>query len=208
MSPLFLGLKNKPSEKPELCLLPASCWFIAYLIFLPWRWRQHIPPKCQLSFNELHSIISQDSTLTANTVRICIKWAQTTLRNYIGFPPWYSWSLWSFWPVSCLHAQGQSWPSSYLDTNSSNFILLVFIKGQLFQNSCPQWKNSEPWLSSCLKIMKDMYNWEITIICIFIFKLNVRMIDRPSDRRLSEKLVPTFADRGCRVVSAMDSYGR
>jgi hypothetical protein len=31
---------------------------------------------------------------------------------------------------------------------------------------------------------------------------------RPSDRPLSTKLVPTFADRGCRVVSAMDPYGR
>jgi hypothetical protein len=31
---------------------------------------------------------------------------------------------------------------------------------------------------------------------------------RPSERRLSAKLVPTFADRGCRVVSATDPYGR
>jgi hypothetical protein len=31
---------------------------------------------------------------------------------------------------------------------------------------------------------------------------------RPSDRRLLAKLVPTFADRGCRVVSATDPYGR
>jgi hypothetical protein len=30
----------------------------------------------------------------------------------------------------------------------------------------------------------------------------------PSDRRLSAKLVPTFADRGCRVVSMTDPYGR
>jgi hypothetical protein len=30
---------------------------------------------------------------------------------------------------------------------------------------------------------------------------------RPSDRRLWAKLVPTFADRGCRVVSAADPYG-
>jgi hypothetical protein len=28
---------------------------------------------------------------------------------------------------------------------------------------------------------------------------------RPSDRRLSEKLVPPFANRGCRVVSATDT---
>jgi hypothetical protein len=30
----------------------------------------------------------------------------------------------------------------------------------------------------------------------------------PSDRRLSAKLVPTFADRGCHVVSATDPHGR
>jgi hypothetical protein len=31
---------------------------------------------------------------------------------------------------------------------------------------------------------------------------------RPSDRRLSAKLMPTFADRGCRVVRATDPHGR
>jgi hypothetical protein len=31
---------------------------------------------------------------------------------------------------------------------------------------------------------------------------------RPSDRRLSAKLVPTFADKGCHVVSVTDPYGR
>jgi hypothetical protein len=31
---------------------------------------------------------------------------------------------------------------------------------------------------------------------------------RPSDRRLSAKLVPTFSDRGCHVVSVTDLYGR
>jgi hypothetical protein len=29
---------------------------------------------------------------------------------------------------------------------------------------------------------------------------------RPSDRRLSAKLVPTFADTGCHVVSVTDAY--
>jgi hypothetical protein len=31
---------------------------------------------------------------------------------------------------------------------------------------------------------------------------------RPSDHRLSAKLVPTFADRGCHVVSMMDPCSR
>jgi hypothetical protein len=30
----------------------------------------------------------------------------------------------------------------------------------------------------------------------------------PSDRRLSAKLVPTFADRGCHMVSVTDPYSR
>jgi hypothetical protein len=31
---------------------------------------------------------------------------------------------------------------------------------------------------------------------------------RPSDRRLSAKWLPTFADRGCHVVKVTDPYGR
>jgi hypothetical protein len=31
---------------------------------------------------------------------------------------------------------------------------------------------------------------------------------RPSDRRLSANLVPTFAEKGCHVVIATDPYGR
>jgi hypothetical protein len=31
---------------------------------------------------------------------------------------------------------------------------------------------------------------------------------RPSDRRLSANLVPTFADSGCHVASVTDPYGR
>jgi hypothetical protein len=32
-------------------------------------------------------------------------------------------------------------------------------------------------------------------------------LHRPSDSRLSAKLVPTFTDRRCHVVSVMDPYG-
>jgi hypothetical protein len=31
---------------------------------------------------------------------------------------------------------------------------------------------------------------------------------RPSDRRLSAKWLPTFANKGCHVVSVTDPYGR
>jgi hypothetical protein len=31
---------------------------------------------------------------------------------------------------------------------------------------------------------------------------------RPSDRRMSAKLMPTFTDRGCRVVNGTDPHAR
>jgi hypothetical protein len=40
------------------------------------------------------------------------------------------------------------------------------------------------------------------------FSRQVNYANRVSGRRLLVTLVPTFAGRGCRVVSATDSYGR
>jgi hypothetical protein len=37
---------------------------------------------------------------------------------------------------------------------------------------------------------------------------SARELYRPNDRRLSAKLVPAFADRGCHVVIVTDPYGR
>jgi hypothetical protein len=41
----------------------ASCWFLAWLILWPWRWRQQVHPKCWLTFNRLLDIISQETEL-------------------------------------------------------------------------------------------------------------------------------------------------
>jgi hypothetical protein len=42
----------------------------------------------------------------------------------------------------------------------------------------------------------------------FVAHTHTHELYRPSDRRLSAKLVPTFADRGYHVVSVADPYGR
>jgi hypothetical protein len=36
-----------------------SHWFLVWLILRPWRWRRYVPPKCWLTCNGLHSVISQ-----------------------------------------------------------------------------------------------------------------------------------------------------
>jgi hypothetical protein len=44
----------------EICImLPASFLFLAWLILLLSIWRQHVPPKRQLTSNGLHGVISR-----------------------------------------------------------------------------------------------------------------------------------------------------
>jgi hypothetical protein len=45
-----------------------SRWFLARHIFRPWRWRRYVPPKRRLTFNGLHSIMSQKMVLFITTV--------------------------------------------------------------------------------------------------------------------------------------------
>jgi hypothetical protein len=42
-------------------------WFLAWLILWPWWWRWHVPPKCWLTFNGLHGVISQKTELFITT---------------------------------------------------------------------------------------------------------------------------------------------
>jgi hypothetical protein len=41
------------------CCHLLSRWFLAQLVLQPLRWRQYDPPKCRLTFNGLHGVISQ-----------------------------------------------------------------------------------------------------------------------------------------------------
>jgi hypothetical protein len=44
--------------------LPDSCWFVAWIILQPWRWRPHVSPKRRFTFNGLNGVISQNVELT------------------------------------------------------------------------------------------------------------------------------------------------
>jgi hypothetical protein len=44
--------------------MPVS-WFLAWFILRPWRWRRHISPKCLLTFNGLHCVVTQKIELIA-----------------------------------------------------------------------------------------------------------------------------------------------
>jgi hypothetical protein len=48
-------------------LLPASCWSLAWLTLLSWRWKRHVPPKCRLTFNGLQGVIFHTMTTAVRT---------------------------------------------------------------------------------------------------------------------------------------------
>jgi hypothetical protein len=65
------------------CLLPASCWFLAWLVFRSWRSRWHVPPKYLLIFNGPHGIISQKIGLFITTpVRTLIEHKSHFLHKF------------------------------------------------------------------------------------------------------------------------------
>jgi hypothetical protein len=55
------------------CLLHTQCWFVAWLILRPWRWRRHVLPKRRLIFSGLHGVISQKIKLVYKGYFVCVK---------------------------------------------------------------------------------------------------------------------------------------
>jgi hypothetical protein len=60
-SPLKINLRSRGICYLHLqgIMLPTSRWFLAWFILRSWQWRRQIRPKRQLTFNELHGVISQ-----------------------------------------------------------------------------------------------------------------------------------------------------
>jgi hypothetical protein len=85
----------------------------------------------------------------------------------------------------------QPWATRFLASQSGNkldslFCYILHIRWWFYNihSSTNKKKKQNPWSESA----RELY--------------------RPSNRRLSAKWLPTFARRGCHVVSVMDPYGR
>jgi hypothetical protein len=67
-----LHLQSWRVRQAGFCLLPASCWFLAWITLQPWRRKRHVRPKRRSTFNVLHGVISQKTELFILTkVRRC-----------------------------------------------------------------------------------------------------------------------------------------
>jgi hypothetical protein len=62
----YLHFQCQRISQSSACHL-LSCWFLAWLILWPWRWRHCALPKCRLFLNGLHGIISQKLELIITT---------------------------------------------------------------------------------------------------------------------------------------------
>jgi hypothetical protein len=56
-----------------LCFLPASFWFLAWLILRPWRRKWHVPLKHWLTFNGLHDLIFHKKEILKLFITIVVK---------------------------------------------------------------------------------------------------------------------------------------
>jgi hypothetical protein len=52
---------------PVSCVTSLLTGFLLNLFLLPWRWRRYVPPKCWLTLNGLHAVISQKMVLLITT---------------------------------------------------------------------------------------------------------------------------------------------
>jgi hypothetical protein len=69
----LLYVENKPTFRRNMslfCLLPDSCWFIAWLFLRPQRWKLYVPLKRRLSFSGLHDLVTQNIELISFYVSI------------------------------------------------------------------------------------------------------------------------------------------
>jgi hypothetical protein len=55
----FQNRSQARNERERRWKIELLCWFLAWFILRPWRWRRLFPPKRRLSFNGLHGVVSQ-----------------------------------------------------------------------------------------------------------------------------------------------------
>jgi hypothetical protein len=69
----------------QLCLLPASRWFLAWLILRPLRWRQHVPPKADFQ-RTTRCYIPEDKTLHIGCENLKFyKYSYISLKKALSF---------------------------------------------------------------------------------------------------------------------------
>jgi hypothetical protein len=129
------GSKNKPSKKPVWKQVANRAhWFLARLIFRPWRWRWYISPKRRLTVNRLHSVVSQKMVLFITTA---VRTSNPTQLLHDNNNTELFWSCETplLWPVherEMLEGKNAGWfESTFLCKTISTYVHVHTMFGQL-----------------------------------------------------------------------------
>jgi hypothetical protein len=66
-----------------LCVLHVSCWLIASLNVLPWRWRWYVPPKRHRTSTKVHGVTTQDTLQDAEKLPDINPWRLESWHSII-----------------------------------------------------------------------------------------------------------------------------
>jgi hypothetical protein len=109
MSPPSTGSRNSMKQVAliatylvlaKLCLLLASCWFLAWRILWSWRLMRNFPPKRWLNFNGLHGAISQKKELLFRNYSSMLNTLEKWFSNFFGSRRTVK-HIQIFWRTSC-----------------------------------------------------------------------------------------------------------
>jgi hypothetical protein len=134
-SSLFVDIMP-PSPGLRFCLLLASLWFLAWLMFRPWRWWWYVPLKRQLALNKLTYLRSwallEEPLIGQPLKNFPARYG--TLRFNTVFTRVFHWSL--SWAISV-----QSTPSHHISLRSfwilSTHLCLGLPSGSFLSNQYP-----------------------------------------------------------------------
>jgi hypothetical protein len=88
-------------------------------------------------------------------------------------------------------------------------VLLLFLMGVYLGQNKVQWRAlSIRWRTFRFREALRFLTAECLLKKLTLWPESARELYRPSDRRLSAKLMSMFSDRGCHVVSVTNPYGR
>jgi hypothetical protein len=100
----------------------ASCWFLAWLTFQPWKWRRHVPPKCRLTFTGLH-----DDMFHEIQFFMCFTCSSLSFLHFPSFPSSYLPLLFILLPFSL---SSQNWSLQL------TIVLLHSFQNAFFTHQC------------------------------------------------------------------------
>jgi hypothetical protein len=122
ISPPSSVSKNKPNKKPAW--KQAASFYADFLLGFFWRWRRYVPPKCRLTFNGLHGVISQKIVGLLFFIITAVITSNPTCKEMKSIIFWY---MTPCSPLSCTRRFGGTSATTQRTTGVISQKMILFI---------------------------------------------------------------------------------